>query len=49
MKKVRDQILSTYDAQSATLSAQYQSVQSSDVLAGLLPFMPGRQRALDIA
>ncbi len=49
MKEIRDQILSTYDAQSAKLSAQYQSVQSGDVLAGLISRLPPRQRALDIA
>ena len=48
MKEIRNQILSTYDAQSAKLSAQYQSVQSGDVLAGLMSRLP-RQRALDIA
>lgn len=35
--KDQKRILSTYDAQSAKLSAQYQSVQTEDVLAGLTP------------
>lgn len=48
MKDIRKQILSTYDAQSEKLSAQYQSVQSGDVLAGLVTRLK-RQRALDIA
>lgn len=46
--KDRERILSTYDAQSAKLSAQYQSVQTEDVLAGLKSRLH-RQRALDIA
>jgi SAM-dependent methyltransferase len=46
--KDQKRILSTYDAQSAKLSAQYQSVQTEDVLAGLKPRLK-RQRALDIA
>lgn len=48
MKDVRDQILSTYDAQAPKLSAQYQTVSSVDVLSGLKLRLP-RQRALDIA
>ncbi|MDB5492352.1 MAG: methyltransferase type 11 [Micavibrio sp.] len=48
MDDVRQLILSTYNAQAAKLSAQYQSVNSVDVLAGLNARLP-RYRALDIA
>src|SRR5688572_4343366 len=48
MDEIRQQILSTYNAQAPKLSAQYQSVNSVDVLAGLNGRLP-HYRALDIA
>ena len=48
MNETTELILSTYNAQATKLSAQYQSVNTEDVLAGLKARLP-KYRALDIA